>query len=97
VLRLIRHVTRVGAEHGIEVSVCGEMASQPLMAYALIGLGLRQLSVSSRSVPVVKRIVRGVTAEGARAAAESALALGSPRDAERVLHAALDAELGRSR
>ena len=97
VLRLIRHVTRVGAEHGIEVSVCGEMASQPLMAYALLGLGLRQLSVSPRSVPVVKRIVRGVTAEGAGAAAADALRLGSPRDAERVLHAALDAELGRSR
>jgi phosphotransferase system enzyme I (PtsI) len=96
VLRLIRHVTRVGAEHGIEVSVCGEMASQPLMAYALIGLGLRQLSVGARSVPAVKRIVRGVTAEGARAAADAALALGSPRDAERVLHAALDAELGRA-
>ena len=97
VLRLIHHVARVGAAHGLDVGVCGEMASQPLMAYALLGLGLRQLSVAPRSVPVVKRILRGVRAEGARAAAEAALALGSPRDAERVLHEALDAELGRGR
>jgi phosphotransferase system enzyme I (PtsI) len=97
VLRQIQHVARVGAEHGLDVCVCGEMASQPLMAYALLGLGLRQLSVSPRSVPVVKRIVRGVTAEGARVAAEAALAFGSPKDAERVLHEALDAELGRAR
>ena len=97
VLRLIRHVARVGAEHGLDVCVCGEMASQPLMAYALLGLGLRQLSVSPRSVPVVKRIMRGVRAELAREAADAALANGSPRDAERVLHAALDAELGRGR
>ena len=43
----------------LDVAVCGEMASQPLMAFALIGLGVRQLSVAPRSVPLVKRIVRG--------------------------------------
>ena len=41
--------------------MCGEMASQPLMAFALIGLGVRSLSVAPRSVPLVKRIVRGVS------------------------------------
>ena len=47
----------------IDVAVCGEMASQPLMAFALIGLGVRQLSVAPRSVPLVKRIVRGIYGE----------------------------------
>ena len=95
VLRLVRHVVRVGAEHGIEVSVCGEMASQPLMAYALLGLGLRQLSVGPRNVAVVKRIVRGTHAGRAAAAADTALRSATAREAELVLHAALDAELGR--
>jgi phosphotransferase system enzyme I (PtsI) len=95
VLRLIRHVARVGHEHGLDVCVCGEMASQPLMAYALMGLGLRQLSVSPRSVSAVKRIVRGVHLGRAREAAEAATRLGTAREAEQVLHAALDAELGR--
>ena len=49
------------------------MASQPLMAFALIGLGVRQLSVAPRSVPLVKRIVRGVTFAHARLAASAAL------------------------
>ena len=52
----------VGAA-GLEVAVCGEMASQPLMAFALIGLGVRQLSVAPRAVPLVKRIVRGISVQ----------------------------------
>jgi len=96
VLRLIRHVAQVGHAHGMEVCVCGEMASQPLMAYALMGLGLRTLSVAPRSVPAVKRIVRGVRMDRAREAAEAASAVGTARDAERLLHEALDAELGRA-
>ena len=74
VLRLIRRTVEVGAEGGIHVGVCGEMASQPLMAFALLGLGVRELSVAPRSVPLVKRIVRGVSATVAREAAEAALA-----------------------
>jgi signal transduction protein with GAF and PtsI domain len=53
--------------------VCGEMASQPLMAFALLGLGVRQMSVAPRSVPLVKRIVRSVTAAQAKIAASAAL------------------------
>lgn len=74
VLRLIQRTVEVGAEGGIHVGVCGEMASQPLMAFALLGLGVRELSVAPRSVPLVKRIVRGVSATVAREAAEAALA-----------------------
>lgn len=95
VLRLIGEVARVGARAGIDVCVCGEMASQPLMAYALLGLGLRQLSVAPRSVPAVKRIVRSMHLGRAREAAEAAVRVGTASEAERLLHAALDAELGR--
>ena len=49
------------------------MASQPLMAFALIGLGVRQLSVAPRSVPLVKRIVRGISVEAAEEAANAAV------------------------
>lgn len=95
VLRLIDLVVQAGARHGIDVGVCGEMASQPLMAFALLGLGLQNLSVAARAVPVVKRIVRGVRVERARAAAREALACATAAEAELVLHRALDAELGR--
>ncbi|MEP6906158.1 MAG: putative PEP-binding protein, partial [Gemmatimonadales bacterium] len=94
ILRLIRRIVEVGAEHGLEVSVCGEMASQPLMAFALIGLGVRQLSVAARSVPLVKRIVRGVSASVATDAAEAALATQTAREAGAALRSRLMSAFG---
>ena len=81
VLRLIRRTVEVGDVNGIEVTVCGEMASQPLTAFALIGLGVRSMSVSPRSVTLLKRLVLGTTAtvaaEAARQAMESRTAAAS--------------------
>jgi phosphotransferase system enzyme I (PtsI) len=94
VLRLIRRIVEVGGENGLEVSVCGEMASQPLMAFALIGLGVRQLSVAARSVALVKRIVRGVSARVATDAAEAALATQTARESEAVLRGRLLSAFG---
>jgi phosphoenolpyruvate-protein phosphotransferase (PTS system enzyme I) len=94
VLRLIARTVEVGHANGLEVSVCGEMASQPIMAFALIGLGVRQLSVAARSVPLVKAIVRGVSAEVAREAAQAALATRTARDSERELRSRLLAAFG---
>ena len=85
VLRLIKRTVEVGEGAGLEVGVCGEMASQPLMAFALLGLGVRQLSVAPRSVVVVKRIVRGVSVEIARRAADAALAAPTAARAEEIL------------
>jgi phosphotransferase system enzyme I (PtsI) len=85
VLRLIQRTVQVGEGAGLDVAVCGEMASQPLMAFALIGLGVRQLSVSPRSVPLVKRIVRGISVALAEEAAAAALASPSAAAAGREL------------
>jgi phosphotransferase system enzyme I (PtsI) len=94
VLRLISRTVEVGHANGLEVSVCGEMASQPIMAFALIGLGVRQLSVAARSVPLVKAIVRGVSAQVAKEAAQAALATKTARDSERELRSRLLAAFG---
>jgi phosphotransferase system enzyme I (PtsI) len=94
VLRLIQRTCETGLAGGLEVSVCGEMASQPLMAFALIGIGLRQLSVAPRSVPLLKRIVRGVSAAAAAEAASAALASRSAPEAEAVLREHLRGAFG---
>ena len=94
VLRLIRMVVETGHDANLEVAVCGEMASQPLMAFALIGLGLRELSVNARSIALVKRVVRGVSAERAADAVQRAIAAPTAEDAERLLAAELRAALG---
>jgi phosphoenolpyruvate-protein phosphotransferase (PTS system enzyme I) len=89
VLRLIKRTVEVGEGAGLEVGVCGEMASQPLMAFALIGLGVRQLSVSPRSVSMVKRIVRGIAVSLAEEAADAALAAPTAERAGRELYTRL--------
>ena len=94
VLRLIRRIADVGIEHGIDVGVCGEMASQPLMAYALIGLGIRQLSVAPRSVARMKRVVRRITVRAATDAANEAMQAGTADRAEALLRHCLLGELG---
>jgi phosphotransferase system enzyme I (PtsI) len=85
VLRLIRRTVEVGEGGGIDVSVCGEMASQPLTVYALLGLGVRTLSVASRAVPFVKRLVRSIRISEATEAAHEAMAARTAADAERIL------------
>lgn len=92
VLRLIARVAEVGHAHGIDVAVCGEMASEPLMAFALVGLGLRQLSVAPASVPRVKRVLRGVSAalaaEAAQATVRATTADGAARQLRQRLRVA---------
>jgi phosphotransferase system enzyme I (PtsI) len=94
VLKLIKRIVDVGHAHRLEVAVCGEMASQPLMAFALIGLGVRSLSVAGRSVPLVKRIIRGVSVTVAEAAANAALGARTAREAEGELRKRLLAAFG---
>jgi phosphotransferase system enzyme I (PtsI) len=93
VLRLIAAVQGTGATHGIDVCVCGEMASQPLSVFALMGLGIRQFSVAPRAVGEVKRVVRGVRMSAAVDAAQAALASGTAREVETLLRRRLRTEL----
>jgi phosphotransferase system enzyme I (PtsI) len=93
VLNLIRRTVLVAREYKLDVAVCGEMASQPLMAFALLGLGVRNLSVSPVGVPLMKRIVRAVrideAAKAATAALEAPTAALAEMELRRVLSAAL--------
>jgi phosphotransferase system enzyme I (PtsI) len=85
VLRLIGRTVDTARDNGLDVAVCGEMASQPLMAFALLGLGVRQLSVAPRSVPLVKRIVRGISAAQAAVAATAAKRARTAAESEHIL------------
>ncbi len=91
VLDLIARTVAVGGAHGLEVTCCGEMASQPLTAFALAGLGVRQLSVGPRAVPQVKRLLRSITMSQAEAASRAAMAAATAADAEAELRAHLRA------
>ena len=73
VLRLIRDSVGAAAKANIELSVCGEMAGDPAAALALVGLGVRSLSMAAPSLPAVRRAIRGSDAEDLAAQALGAL------------------------
>jgi phosphoenolpyruvate-protein phosphotransferase (PTS system enzyme I) len=61
ILRLIRMVIREGNRAGVAVSLCGEMAGDPLFSILLIGMGLRTFSMAANNIPRVKKIIRSIT------------------------------------
>ncbi len=63
VLRLIRTSIEVAQRAGVEVSVCGEMSSNPITALLLVGLGVRVLSAPSVMLPQMKQALRQVSLE----------------------------------
>ncbi len=60
VLRLIQFAVEAAVRRRIPISVCGEIAGDPRYAALLLGLGLRELSMSPRNLPRVKRRIRGL-------------------------------------
>jgi phosphotransferase system enzyme I (PtsI) len=72
VLAQLVQIVAAGRRHSIPVGVCGEMASDPLSALLLIGLGFESLSVSPPILPLVKWLVRKVPLAACQAAAQAA-------------------------
>jgi phosphotransferase system enzyme I (PtsI) len=82
VLGLVRDVIRKGSR-SISVSMCGEMAGEPLYTLLLLGLGLTTFSMNSPDIPEVKKIIRSTTMEHARAVARRVMSFDSERQ---VMH-----------
>ena len=83
VLALIRDTIRAGARNNIPVSVCGEMAGEPLYTLLLLGLGLGTFSMNGPDVPEVKQVVRSTTLDHARQVARKVMSFDSERQ---VMH-----------
>jgi phosphotransferase system enzyme I (PtsI) len=85
VLRLIQMVVTAAQKHSIDVNVCGEMSGEPIYTLLLLGMGLRQLSVTPHNIPEIKKIIRSVSIEEATLVAEEALRLETARDVNNFL------------
>ena len=72
VLQLIGEVVRAAHAKGAWVGVCGEAASDPALAVALVGLGVDELSMNSAAIPEVKATLRESTLAHCRAVASRA-------------------------
>lgn len=93
VLRLIGQVARAAKASGRPLSVCGEMAGQPLEAVLLVGLGIRELSMAPSAIPRVKAALRAVGAEHAREVAERCLLMPTRAEIEGFLRRELPVAL----
>ncbi len=101
VLRLIRHAAESARVQGIGVSVCGEMAADPVHAAILIGMGIRDLSMDPVSMPAVKEMIRCLRASDLRALVSEAFDLDSASAIHQLVNdrlaPALRSVTGRSR
>jgi phosphotransferase system enzyme I (PtsI) len=85
VLRTIRQVVAAADAQGLPVSVCGEMAADPLHALALLGLGVRELSMSPGAIPRVKAALRGARVRRARALIKTCQEMSTAEEIEALL------------
>ena len=87
VLRMLKSVAEAARAAGISVSMCGEMAGEPLYTLVLLGLGLDELSMNGPSIPEVKRVIRGASAREGRELLDRILDLNTADDIEREVRA----------
>jgi phosphoenolpyruvate-protein phosphotransferase (PTS system enzyme I) len=86
VLKLLRHVRRAAMHHGIPVSLCGEMASDPLLLRLLIGCGLTEFSMTPGALRIARRVVQETSAADMARIAARVLTLATVDDIERFLN-----------
>lgn len=78
--RMIQQVVAAARKAGINVSICGEMAGDPLCIPILLGLGLDELSMNARAIPFIKKIIREISMKDARLDFENILKLSTAKE-----------------
>ncbi len=89
-LRLVADAVAGAARSRIELSVCGEMAGDPVAALALVGLGVRQLSMAASSLAPVRRAIRARRIDELQRVATDALDLPSAQAVRERFEGLLD-------
>ena len=85
VLSALRSTIEAGKRNGKRVGMCGEMASDPLCALLLLGMGLEEFSMRPLYIPVIKKTVRSITYEAAKSAAQIVLQMDTVGEIKRYL------------
>lgn len=85
VLRLVQMTAEAAAKHNVIVGMCGELAGDPTMTEILVGLGLKELSMSAGAIPEVKQAIRKVKMEDAKKLAKKAISQISGDDVRGLL------------
>jgi len=85
IFKLIKEAASAFEKQGKPVSVCGELAADPMAAPVFVGIGLRKLSMGAASVAAVKRVICSITEKKARETADKVLECATAEEVKRVL------------
>jgi phosphotransferase system enzyme I (PtsI) len=85
VLSALNSTIQAGKREGKRVGMCGEMAGDPLCAILLLGMGLEEFSMGSLYIPVIKRAIRSISYQAAKAAAQIVLEMDTVGEIKRYL------------
>lgn len=80
ILKMIQQVVNAARNAGINVSLCGEMAGDPLCVPILLSIGINELSMNARTIPVIKKIIRSISIEETRADFENVIELSTAEE-----------------
>lgn len=85
VWKLIHHACTAAIQAGIPVSVCGEIAGNPVLAGALLGMGVRELSMNPSSIPAVKKLLCSHELATFRSLFQSLISISDREEVDRLL------------
>ncbi len=72
---MLKRLSEVARQNGIQVFICGEMAGYPIHTPLLLGLGLDELSMNPQSIPTIKQMIRSINVGETEALVDEALKL----------------------
>ncbi len=85
VLRLMKMIVEQAKKENVPVCVCGEVASDPRFVLLLLGLGITELSVSCRFLPMIKHVIRHTEKEKATSLVKRLLDLATAHEIQDAL------------
>lgn len=85
VLAALMSTIEVAKKEGKRVGMCGEMAGDPLCSLLLLGMGLEEFSMGSLYIPVIKKTIRSLTYQTAKAATQIVLQMDTVGEIKRYL------------
>jgi phosphotransferase system enzyme I (PtsI) len=89
ILRSLRQIVVASEQTGCPVAMCGDMAGDAMLTWVLIGLGLRQLSMAPRQIPLVKSIVRSTRLADAERLLTQALTMKTETEIEELVYSGM--------
>jgi phosphotransferase system enzyme I (PtsI) len=89
ILRALRNTVAAAVASGKTVAMCGDMAGDPILAWVLLGLGLRHLSMAPRQIPMVKSIVRSTNLADAERLLAQAMTMSTEVEIEDMVYGAM--------